>query len=247
VSRLGTAGLVVVAVAVSAGCGGSKPKPLGLEQRVLEKGDLAGFRCYAAVPAKARARARANNIPLPPRCRRTLSNLKALADIGGAFINDPRAARKRLQLQKAGILRGFGEQLFTSAPFSRSPKGPPKTRPNTAASLVVQFKSVKDAQTFLTKLYPESFAPCPEKCQVVKTPFRVSGIKGAKGAELSLTVGPVLARFRAYRIEFADGPFLYGLAVYEPASQTNAPSENDVVNAAQALYERVKHRPPPGS
>jgi hypothetical protein len=244
VKRLRSAGLVLLAAAAAAGCGGSKPKPLGLAQRVLQKGDLAGFACYSGVPAKARARARASHVPLPPPCRRTLRNLQALAGVGGAFINDPRGARKRLRLQQAGILRGFGEQLYTSPPFSRSRQGPPKVRPSTATSMVVQFTSAKAAQAFLSRLYPESFAPCPEKCQVVKTEFEVAGIKDAKGAELSLTVGPPIDRFRAFRVEFTDGPFLYGLAVY---GSLGTLSEDQIVSAARSLYGRVKGRPPPGS
>jgi len=111
-----------------------------------------------------------------------------------------------------------------------------------ATSLTLQFGSSKEAKTFLGKLFPESFAPCPEKCQVVTTEFEVSGIKGAKGAKLSLTVGPAAARFPAYRVEFADGPFIYGVAVYAPLGKLK---QDTVVSAAKTLYERVKGRPAP--
>jgi hypothetical protein len=222
VRRTWRASLLLAALVVLAGCGGSKPKPLGLQARVLKEGELAGFTCYQNAP---------KGVPRPP-CARALSGLAAIADMGNAFINDPRAARRRLALAKAGIVRGLGEQIT------------PIKGVGGATSLVVQFKSEKDAKDFLAKLFPESFAPCPKKCEVVKTEFHVSGIKGAKGAELQQTVGPATARFRAFRLEFADGPFLYGLAA---SGALGVVPQDAVVAAARTLYERVKGRPPPGT
>jgi hypothetical protein len=212
--RLGAA-LVLVGVAVSAGCGSSKPKPLGLDQRLLRQSDLKGFTLLTPHP-------------------KPLDTLAAVNDVGGDFINDPRAAAKRLVplLQKAGFRRGLSEKLFRNAVHAD------------ATYMVTQWGSDKQAKGLLEPLYLESFAPCPRKCQVVKTEFKVSGIKGEKGAELSQDAGA--NRFRAYRVEFADGPFLYGLAIYLHGS-LDAVSKDDVVDAAEALYDRIKGHPPPGS
>lgn len=207
--------LVLVAVAVAAGCGGSKPKPLSLDQRLLKNGDLKGFTLLTSHP-------------------KPLDTLAALNDVGGVFINDPRAAGKRLVplLQKAGFRRGLSQKLL-GMPVGAD-----------ATYLVTQWGSEKQAKSVLEPLYMESFAPCPKKCQVKKTEFEVSGIKDAKGAELSQDTGA--NRFRAYRVEFTDGPFLYGLAVYLHGP-LDAVGQDDVVDAAKALYERVKGRPAPGS
>jgi hypothetical protein len=215
VRRLRWAGFVLVVVAISAGCGGSKPKPLGLDQRLMRDGDLKGFTLLTPHP-------------------KPLDTLAALSDVGGDFINDPNAAAKRLvpKFQKAGFRRGLSQKLFRNGVRAD------------ATYIVSQWASEKQAKAVLEPLYMESFAPCPRKCQVKKTEFKVSGIKDAKGAELSQDTGS--NRFRAYRVEFTDGPFLYGLAVYLHGP-LDAVSEDDVVDAADALYKRVKDHPPPGS
>jgi hypothetical protein len=212
--------LLLATVGLVAGCGGSKPKALGPEQRVLKEGELAGYTCYPDAP---------KGIPRPPCARYDPSVVK---DLGSAFINDPRGAQKRLGPYQRKIVQAVGESLERA-------KGT-----GNATSLAVRFKSSNEAKTFLEKLFPESFAPCPKKCQVVKTEFHVSGIHGADGAKLALTVGPARDRFQAYRIEFADGPFVYGLAAYAPLGKL---SEDTVVAAAKTLYKRVKGHPAPGT
>lgn len=208
--------LLVGASLALAGCGGGTPEPLALKERVLQASETSALHLR----------------PLPPRVVTPAQIAGGAAFPGGdQFLNDQRAALKRLKLAQAGIVAAVGELLAG------------RRRQGHGASDTVQFGSPDEAKAFLDKLFAESFAPCPTQCSVVKEEFDVSGIKDAKGAALSLTTGPAAQRFRAYRVEFADGVFVYGVAVYGSTSL----SQDQVVATARSLYERVKHRPPPAA
>jgi hypothetical protein len=207
---------VTALLAGVSGCGGGGPQePLSLRQRVLSGGELSGF--TPSTPRLLTAEQAAGEAELPG---------------GDQFINDPAAALKRLKLRESGIVGAVGEEL---KPMAGEGHG---------ASVTVQFGSGEQAQDFLERLFQESFAPCPGKCSVDKEEFRVSGVSDAKGAVLSQTTGPAADRFRGYRVEFADGPFVYGVTATGPLG---AVSEDQVVAAAKALYKRVKNRPPPSA
>lgn len=210
--------VMLLSASLLGGCGGSKssPKPLALRDRVIKEGEVSGFTCYPGAPA---------GVPKPP-CAQPVTTVGLLVPV--LYINNPRGAFKRLRLANAGFVRGM------TANFER------KKGNGNAQSTTVQFATEKQAEDFLGRLFPESLAPCPEACEVVKKEFHVSGIDGAKGAALSQTTGPKALRFVAYRIEFADGPFVYEVGANGPVGGLSA---DDVVAVAKVLDERVRGRP----
>jgi hypothetical protein len=218
--RLASTILILLAASVAAGCGSkSSPKPLALKDRVLKEGELRGFTCYMGL---------APGVPKPP-CARPIPTVKLLLLEHALYINNPRGAFKRLGLQSAGFVRATAETFFR------------KKGDGEAGSATVQFTTTKQAKDFLDRLLPESLAPCPTACQVVKEEFDVAEIDGARGVKLSQTTGPKSDRFVAYRIDFADGVFVYQVGASGPLGGL---SQDDVVAAAKSLDDRVKGRPP---
>jgi hypothetical protein len=216
--------LVLLAASIVAGCGSKASlKPLKLRDRVIKEGELRGFTCYpggvVGLPPGA---------PKPP-CAEPIPTVKLLLAGHALYINYPRGASKRLHLQNAGFVRAMAESLAR------------KGGNGVAGSATMQFGTAKQAKDFLGRLFLESLAPCPRACEVVKKEFHVPEIDGAKGVKLSQTTGPKSEHFIEYRIEFADGPFVYELGANGPLGGL---TEDQVVAAAKSLDHRVKGRPP---
>jgi len=211
----------LLTLAVVAGCGGGGDQkaasgaPLPLWQRVLLGGDIQGF-----VPD-----------PEPP----------ALLDLQ-AFVDQAKDAFVRITPEEA--VRELTADAFAGATITTQARA--QVDHPIVASAAVQLGSEAQAERLLEWAYADSLSPCPNVCNVDIETFDVSGIPGAKGIRRSRTENASGAGdggpFESFEIEFVDGPFLYDVLTL--GAMPGEIQRDDVIAAAQALYERVKGSPP---
>ena len=114
-------------------------------------------------------------------------------------------------------------------------------------SLVVQFDSPDGAREMADFFHTDGVRPCPESCAFSVTEFDVDGIPGATGVRRYASEDAIQAAgtgedrpYDSYNIQFADGDFAYRIDLGGPPGE---PSEDQAVEIAKALYDRVHGRP----
>jgi hypothetical protein len=135
-------------------------------------------------------------------------------------------------VEDAGFVKGAGADLQHGGP-----EGPG------VAIAALKFESESGAEEVRDLLHDEyRKQPCYGVCSQVTHDMEVEGIPGARGEEsvpdpnAGLGVPP---GFEAYAVEFTVGPYLYVVgAGFGPGHS----SKENALDAARALYERVKDR-----
>ena len=116
-------------------------------------------------------------------------------------------------------------------------------------SSAIQLESEQGAESALEWVAADSMKPCPHTCAVRIGEFDVDGIPDARGVHRSQSAEDIEAvgtandvPFDSYEVLFADGPFVYTVAVSGPPGSVTEAQATDI---AGALYERVEGAPPP--
>ncbi len=218
--RVGLAAVLLAVLALAA-CGGSDEAaaPLTLEQRLVEAGDVpAGF-APDGTPAS------------------TTDVDQFISGVSDTFV-------QATPEQVHNVLTDAGFVAATNGGFAKSENA-------NIGSAAVQFASEDGANAALDFAYNDTLLPCLERCDIAISEFDVPDIPDAKGVQRSRTEqsaagtgdaepGPL---FDSYEVSFVNGPFLYVVRGFgnPPGSVT----EDQVIAAAQALYERVDGAPLP--
>jgi hypothetical protein len=212
--RLFTVALTVLALAAP-GCGGDGDddgaQPLALNERVARAGDLDQYK---------------------PRDGERLKTVETAVEHFGAIFTgpaDPAKEELAARLKRAGFVAGYDTELFKG--FGAE-----------GGSLVLQLGSGEGAKATVDWIFRQALKPCPGVCDVQIQTVEVSDVPGARAlhrfrAKTSEQGQP----FEIYLVSFADGPFVYGIAVNGPPKTIE---ESDFVHAAERLYDRVKGHPP---
>jgi hypothetical protein len=134
-------------------------------------------------------------------------------------------------LEDAGFEAAVGKRLVVA-------KGNPFEGPGATVD-VIQLGSDDDARETLDYVHKESLKqPCLGVCSVTGREFRVAGIPGAKGAQLTPQREPppnAPPPFEAYGIGFTIGPRLF---IVNAGGGPEQVKKGQVLSAAKALYER---------
>jgi hypothetical protein len=211
--RLFIVALTVLALA-AAGCGGDgddeSAQPLALNERVVRAGDIDQYK---------------------PRDGERLKTVEfAVEQFEPIFAGPSDPAKKELtaRLKRAGFVAGYGTELFKG--FGAE-----------GGSIVLRLGSAAGAKALVDWIFRQALKPCPGVCDVQIQTVEVSDVPGARAihrcrAKTSEQGQP----FEIYLVSFADGPFVYGIALNGPPKTID---ESDFVNAAERLYDRVKGHP----
>jgi len=220
-------GILLSAVLVLglAACGGGSGEatstgPLALDQRVVIEEDAPDSK------------------PDPVEKRQTAADEQEFSDkMGDAFINPTEQETK--DLQTVGFVQAIRDTRYFGDTHSRDDAH--------TFSLVVQLDSPDGAKEMADFFHTDSLRPCPESCAFSVSEFNVDGIPGATGVrryaseEAVKTAGTSENRpYDSYAIFFADGDFAYDIDLGGPPGTT---SEDEAVEIAQNLYDRVHGRP----
>jgi hypothetical protein len=216
---LGRVRLVVVAllalVLATPACGGDDngdaAQPLALHQRVARSGDIENYE---------------------PGGGGRLETEEDVAERFSAIFASPTdPARDELvsRLEQAGFVAGYDRGL-------RESEG------GDGESVVARVGSAGGAKAIVDWIFRQALKPCPGVCDVQIQTVEASDIPGARAihrfrAKTSEQGQP----FEIYLVTFADGPFVYGIAVGGPPKSIE---ESNFVHAAERLYDRVKGHPP---
>jgi hypothetical protein len=217
--------LCAVGVLCLAACGGGNSEatstgPLTLDQRVVTEEDAPGSK------------------PDPVETRQTASDEQEFSDrMGDAFVNPTDEEKARL-----GTI-GFVEAIRDTRYF-----GDVHSKDDLHTfSLVVQLDSPDGAKEMADFFHTDGVRPCPESCAFSVTEFDVDGIPGATGVRRYASEEDIQAAgtgedrpYDSYAIQFADGDFAYRIDLGGPPGK---PSEDQAVEIAKALYDRVHGRP----
>ena len=213
--RLTLATLVVVSLALLAGCGGSQSgtggAPLTLEQRLVRAGQLADW-SETAPPA-------------------TIGEATTFVDQIRDTLIAATPAQAIAELERLG---------FAGASFSSLGKPPNHVE---GGSAVVELGSEADARAVQDWAVRDSLSPCPNICTVDITEFEVGDIPQAVGIHRTRQPDSTDPPFQYYEVSFTDGPFYYVVLAWgDPAHMV---SKDDVIASARDLWEQVRGRPLP--
>jgi hypothetical protein len=115
------------------------------------------------------------------------------------------------------------------------------------STFVLQFDSPEGAREAAELMQAFELRTCPETCAFTSAEFEVDGLPDAFGAQRIATqesldaVGDPGEPQAVYAIVFADGPYVYDIALSGPPEEV---SEQEAEELAQALYGRVAGAPP---
>ena len=170
--------------------------------------------------------------------RQTAADIEEFADkMGDAFINPSKEENQHLQT--VGFVQAIRDTRYFGDTHSKDDAH--------TFSLVIQLDSPDGAKEFADFFHTDSLRPCPKSCAVSVSEFDVEGIPGATGVrrfaseDAVQTAGTSDERpYDSYAIFFADGDFAYHINFGGPPGTT---SEDEAVEIAQNLYDRVHGRP----
>ncbi|MGH3034739.1 MAG: hypothetical protein ACRDON_09330 [Gaiellaceae bacterium] len=222
--------LAAAALAIT-GCGGNDAaeaqdaEPLTLEQRVPNEADAPGWK------------------PDPVETQRTATGVdQFLERFEDQFVN-PTAEDER-KFKRAGFASAISFTRFLPS----EPGGPHTRSASHLAALVMRFETEEGAKAALELLHADSLRPCPESCASQVSEFDVDGIPDAIGVRRYATAESIEETndpgepYDSYGIGFADGPFVYSLALFGPPGKV---SEEEAKDLAETFYDRVQGAPPP--
>jgi hypothetical protein len=217
--------LAATAVLGLAACGGGNSEatstgPLALDQRVVTEEDAPGSK------------------PDPVETRQTASDEQVFSDkMGDAFINP--TDQEKARLGTIGFVKAIRDTRYFGDVHSRDDVH--------TFSLVVQLDSPDGAKEMADFFHTDGVRPCPESCAFSVTEFDVDGIPGATGIRRYASEEAIKAAgtgedrpYDSYNIQFADGDFAYRIDLGGPPGE---PSEDQAVEIAKSLYDRVHGRP----
>ena len=214
---------VLALIALSACGGGDDAEPVVLAQRVVEEADAPGSKTD------------------PVETRQTTVDFEEFASILGERSVDADADELRDVFTEAGF-----EAAIIDARFFGETHTPDALH---VFSSAVQLQSEEGAESALEWFAADSMKPCPHTCAVRISEFDVDDIPDARGVHRSQSAEDIEAvgtaedvPFDSYEILFADGPFVYRIAVSGPPGSVTEAQAKDI---AGALYERVAGAPPP--
>jgi hypothetical protein len=147
----------------------------------------------------------------------------------GLYANAPDAV---IALRRDGFVAGAGKHFE-----------PPQRRWSMAASIAVQMGDAKGARAEAKRQFTSAFAPCPgePRCATGIERFEVPRVPGAEAVEIRHKVdGKVLY---TTAIVFTKGTFVYQVFAGGPRIDDR---RDELIDAAQALYERVPADRPRG-
>lgn len=215
---------VLALIALSACGGGDEAEPVALAQRVVEEADAPGSKTD------------------PVETRQTTVDFEEFIGVLGERAVDPDADELRDVFTEAGF-----EAAIIDARFFGETHTPDALH---VFSSAVQLQSEEGAESALEWFAADSMKPCPHTCAVRIGEFDVDGIPDARGVHRSQSAEDIEAVGRAedvpfdsYEVLFADGPFVYSIALSGPPGSGG--TEAQVTDIAGALYERVEGAPPP--
>jgi hypothetical protein len=215
-------GVVVIGIALAA-CAG-QAAPLTLEQRVPGAEGAPGSE------------------PDPVETQLIMSGLDEFeAEI---LVDVPDVTDEDLQaLEDAGFVAAIRDTRFY-------PSAPGAAHAPDAVhlfTLVLQFESEDGARQMLEVMHAFNLMTCPDTCAFSSAAFEVDGTPDALGAQQIATqesldeVGESGEPQAIYAIDFADGPFLYDLALSGPPDEV---SETEIERIAREHHDRVAGAPP---
>jgi hypothetical protein len=219
---------LVTAIVLGAGlaaCGGDEEAaPLGLEQRVPGAAEAPGSE------------------PDPVETQVTVTGLdafeaKLMADVPSVTDEDVRA------LEEAGFVSAISDTRF----YPSEPGGAHVRDAPHVFTVVLRFESEEGAREAVELMHQFNLRSCPETCAFDNSEFDVDGTPNALGAQRIATqesldqVGDPGEPFAVYAIDFADGPFVYDIALSGSPEEV---SEQEAQEIAKRLYERVVGAPP---
>jgi hypothetical protein len=114
-------------------------------------------------------------------------------------------------------------------------------------TLVLQFESAEGARDAVELVQDFELRTCPDTCAFASAEFDVDGTPDALGAQRIATqesldaVGDPGEPQAVYAITFADGPFVYDVALSGAPDEV---SEQEAEEIIRALHERVMGAPP---
>lgn len=162
--------------------------------------------------------------------------------MGDAFINPTQ--EDRTEFEQSGFLRAIRDTRF----IPETPGAAHTQESVHIFTLVSQFESDDGAETALDITHRDSLRPCPEKCATRISEFDVDGVPDSYGVRRYVTAesleetGEEGEPYDSYEIQFADGPFAYGISLRGGIGEI---SEEELEEIARRLYERVKGAPAP--
>jgi hypothetical protein len=165
-----------------------------------------------------------------------------ISRLGGLFVNPTQA--DKTAFEDAGVVQAIIDTRFVP----EEPGGPHTREAPHIFSLVAQFESADGARTGLDLIHRDSLRPCPGSCATRFSEFEVGDIPDSHGvrryatAERIAAIGEHEEPYDSYEIQFADGPFAYRIGFTGGMGEV---SQDEVVEIARKLYERVAGAPPP--
>jgi hypothetical protein len=224
--------LAATAALCLAACGGGSDEatstgPLAFNQRVVTEED--------ASDAK----------PDPVETGVTVSTADEFIDqLGDSFV-DP-SPEDVAKFKAAGFVQAIDDTLFLprGSVTSHSPANPH------IRTTVIQFEAAEGARTAMDIEHEDNLRPCPENCATSTEEFDVDDIPGALGSRRYATQESIDATgasdvhpYDEYQIVFTDGVFAYRVRLNGSPGEV---SEDQAMDIAQSLYERVHGRPAAG-
>ena len=216
---------VVLGVGVAA-CGGDPAAPLTLEQRVPGASEAPGSEAD------------------PVETRVTVTGIDEFSDF---VTDDPRVTDEDIHaFENAGFVAAVRDARF----FPNEPGGEHVPEARHLFALVLQFDSDDGARDAAEQMHQFNLRPCPDTCAFDVREFDVDGTSNATGVQRIATqesldeVGDPGHPRAEYIVNFADGPYVYDIALDGPPGEV---SEQEVEEIARKLYERVAGAPPPES
>jgi hypothetical protein len=237
-SSVGSGGLKLLVLALAAtvalalaACGGDDDSatstgPVTLEQRVVSEEDAPG--------------SESDPVETPVKVS---SKDEFASKLGDRFVNPP---PEDIQTLRSSSF----VSAYDATRFFPDEEGDPHSRtvPH-VSSLVMQFGTADDAKTAADLLHADSVRPCPETCAEQAEEFEVDGIPDAYGTHRFATAESIQGSgdteanpFDGFEIGFADGVFAYRVIFDGPPGTV---SEEEAVEIAQHLYDRVHGAPAP--
>ena len=214
---------IVLALGVAA-CAGNEADPLTLEQRVPDAAEAPGTE------------------PDPVETRVSVTGLEEfeaeiLARAETVTDEDVRA------LGDAGFVSAIRDTRF----YPGEPGGAHSGEVPHIFTLVLQFDSEEGAREAVEFMHEFNLRPCPDTCAFDFAEFDVDGTPDAVGSSQIATqesldaVGDPEDPYAIYAVDFADGFFVYDIALAGPPEEV---SEQQLEEIAETLYERVAGAPP---
>ena len=162
---------------------------------------------------------------------------EVLADVPSVTDEEVRA------LEESGFVSAISNTRF----YPSEPGGAHSREAPHVFTTVLRFESEEGAREAVELMHQFNLRPCPETCAFDNREFDVDGTPNATGAQRIATqqsldeVGDPGEPSAVYAINFADGPFVYDIALSGLPEEV---SEQEAETIAKRLYERVVGAPP---